>query len=59
MKQLNNLKLGIIGLGYVGLPLLIAFSKYRKVWGYDLNNNRIKDLNNCIDYSNEIKKKII
>jgi UDP-N-acetyl-D-galactosamine dehydrogenase len=57
MKQLNNLKLGIIGLGYVGLPLLIAFSKYRKVWGFDLNNSRIKDLNNCIDYSNEIKKK--
>ena len=57
MKQLNNLKLGIIGLGYVGLPLLIAFSKYRKVWGFDLNKNRIKDLKNCIDYSNEVKKK--
>jgi UDP-N-acetyl-D-galactosamine dehydrogenase len=57
MKESNNLKLGIIGLGYVGLPLLIAFSKFRKVYGYDLNKNRIKDLNNCIDYSNEVKKK--
>ena len=37
MKKLNDLKLGIIGLGYVGLPLLIAFSKYRKVCGYDIN----------------------
>jgi UDP-N-acetyl-D-galactosamine dehydrogenase len=57
MKESNNLKLGIIGLGYVGLPLLIAFSKFRKVYGYDLNQNRIKDLNNCLDYSNEVKKK--
>ena len=57
MKKLNDLKLGIIGLGYVGLPLLIAFSKHRKVYGYDINKNRIRDLNNCLDYSNEVKKK--
>lgn len=57
MNKYDSLRLGIIGLGYVGLPLLIAFSRYRKVWGYDLNKKRIKELNKCNDYSNEILAK--
>ena len=32
-------------MGYVGLPLSIAFSKKYSVVGYDINNNRIDELN--------------
>jgi len=49
-------KIGIIGLGYVGLPLSIAFSKKYEVIGIDNDRKRIKELNNFIDYTNEVKK---
>ena len=45
--------IAIIGLGYVGLPLAIAFSKYFKVFGFDINPNRVKELNRCIDKTHE------
>ncbi len=41
---LNNLKIGIIGLGYVGLPLAVEFSKYYSTIGFDLNQQRIQQL---------------
>ena len=49
-----NRKVSIIGLGYVGLPVLVAFSKIMKVSGFDINNSRIEDLKNLIDKNNEI-----
>ena len=39
-----DLKIGIIGLGYVGLPLALAFSEKHKVSGYDLDERRISSL---------------
>lgn len=53
----NNI--GIIGLGYVGLPLAIEFSKHNKVIGYDYNSKRVSELNNYFDRTNEISKKNI
>ena len=47
--------IGIIGLGYVGLPLAEAFSKKFKVIGFDINERRIKELKNGID-KNLVKK---
>ena len=44
MLNLNKIKLGVIGLGYVGLPLAVEFGKKRKVIGFDINTTRIKDL---------------
>ena len=41
----KDLKLAIIGLGYVGLPLALEFSKKRKVIGFDIKEKRIKELN--------------
>lgn len=41
----NNYKIGIIGIGYVGLPLALSFSKFYKVIAFDTNKKRIKDLN--------------
>lgn len=47
-------KLGIIGLGYVGLPLAVEFAKKYKVIGYDINVNRINELKSGIDHTLEI-----
>ncbi|MGE4231750.1 MAG: nucleotide sugar dehydrogenase [Bacteriovoracia bacterium] len=46
-------QIGIIGVGYVGLPLAIAFSKNQKVIAFDLNAKRIQELNNGFDRTNE------
>ena len=46
-----------MGLGYVGLPLAIEFSKKFSVTGYDKDKKRIDELNRGIDRTNEITKK--
>jgi len=48
-------KIAVIGLGYVGLPLLIAFSKHFQVIGFDTNNEKLNDLKNGIDENKEIE----
>jgi len=45
----KDYKIAIIGLGYVGLPLAVAFSEFYKVVGFDINKDRIRDLKNNID----------
>ena len=42
-------KIGVIGLGYVGLPLSIAFAEKYQVIGYDLNEDRVSELKNHFD----------
>ena len=49
---MNN-KIAVIGLGYVGLPLAIEFGKKFETIGYDINGNRIKELNNKFDCTGE------
>ena len=44
MRQLEDIKLAIIGLGYVGLPLAVEFGKYRSVVGFDIHQPRIDAL---------------
>jgi len=51
---MKNIKIGVIGLGYVGLPVAIAFSKKYKVFGFDINSKRINELNRSIDNTLEI-----
>jgi UDP-N-acetyl-D-galactosamine dehydrogenase len=51
--NLTNNKIGVIGLGYVGLPLSVEFGKKFNVLGFDINPNRICDLQNGIDVTNE------
>ena len=55
MKE-NNVKIAVIGLGYVGLPLAVEFSKHFSVIGYDLNSDRIEELNNGFDKTKELSK---
>ncbi len=52
----SNYKVSVSGLGYVGLPVLIAFSKIDEVVGFDINNQRIDHLSNGIDKNNEVNK---
>ena len=53
--MLNN-KIAVIGLGYVGLPLALAFGEKFSTIGFDINKNRIKELQNKND-SNLLSKK--
>ena len=50
-------KIAIIGLGYVGLPLFIEFSKKNYVIGFDINKSRIDELNKKYDKNHQIAKK--
>jgi UDP-N-acetyl-D-galactosamine dehydrogenase len=52
-------KIAIIGLGYVGLPLAVAFSKKFKVTGFDINQERIQELKNGHDHTLEIEDHLL
>ena len=43
---MDKFDIGIIGLGYVGLPLAIEFSKKYKTYGFDISSKRVDELNN-------------
>ena len=47
-------KIGVVGLGYVGLPIAVAFGKKQNVIGFDINSKRIEDLRKGIDYTGEV-----
>lgn len=47
-------KLGVIGLGYVGLPIALEFAKSIKVVGFDINKERVELMKKNIDPSNEL-----
>ncbi|WP_396586883.1 Vi polysaccharide biosynthesis UDP-N-acetylglucosamine C-6 dehydrogenase TviB [Bermanella sp. R86510] len=50
----KNLNLAVIGLGYVGLPLAVEFGKKRPVVGFDIDTNRISELNTGQDHTLEV-----
>lgn len=54
-KTNNNMqeKIGVIGLGYVGLPLALSFSKYYPVIGFDISKRRVDQLKKNYDWANE------
>ena len=52
--KLQITKIGILGMGYVGLPLAIEFGHKFPVIGFDINAKRIDDLHNGIDVTNEV-----
>ncbi len=47
-------KLAVIGLGYVGLPIALAFARKIKVVGFDINQKRVDMMRNGEDPSNEL-----
>ena len=54
MLQLSELKIAVIGLGYVGLPLAVEFGKKLPVVGFDIHQKRIQELQNGEDHTLEV-----
>ena len=54
--NLDNLKIAVIGQGYVGLPLAIEFGKKYVTIGFDINSKRIEELKNGEDHTKEASK---
>lgn len=56
---MTNTKIAIIGLGYVGLPLAVEFARKFPVIGFDINKNRIEELNDGHDSTLEVEDKLL
>ncbi len=54
LNSLENVKLGIIGLGYVGLPLAVEFGKKYPTLGFDINTKRVGELKQGHDFTLEV-----
>lgn len=56
-EKLNDktIKLGVIGLGYVGLPLAVEFGKQYQVVGFDINTKRVEELKSGVDRTLEVE----
>jgi len=54
LMSLEQVRLGIIGLGYVGLPLAVEFGKSRPVVGFDIDSKRIHELDSGLDQTLEV-----
>lgn len=52
--QVEDIKVALIGLGYVGLPLAVEFGKKRPVLGFDINQKRIAELQGGQDHTLEV-----
>jgi UDP-N-acetyl-D-galactosamine dehydrogenase len=56
MHALNSTKISIIGLGYVGLPLAVEFSKRYDTTGFDIRPERVQELTKGLDRTQEVSK---
>lgn len=54
LPALDRLEIAVIGMGYVGLPLAVAFSRHFPVLGFDLNVERVRELASGIDRRREV-----
>ena len=54
--NLENTQIAVIGLGYVGLPLAVEFSKKYPVTGFDIDRKRVEQLSNGHDHTLEVSK---
>lgn len=55
MINLSEVKLGVIGLGYVGLPLAVEFGKHYETIGFDINSARVSELRAGHDHTLEVE----
>ena len=55
MLRIEDIKLAVVGLGYVGLPLAVEFGKRRPVLGFDINTRRIEELKAGNDRTLEVE----
>ena len=54
MNTIIDRNISVIGLGYVGLPVAIAFSNFGRVIAFDIDKKRINELNNSVDKTKEV-----
>ncbi|MFK7886954.1 MAG: Vi polysaccharide biosynthesis UDP-N-acetylglucosamine C-6 dehydrogenase TviB [Gammaproteobacteria bacterium] len=54
MKDVQSVRIGVIGLGYVGLPLAVSFGRKLDTLGFDINQARIKELESGKDSTLEV-----
>jgi UDP-N-acetyl-D-galactosamine dehydrogenase len=54
--KLSDIKIAVIGLGYVGLPLAVEFGRIYPTIGFDINATRIAELNSAFDRTSEVSK---
>lgn len=54
MKNLTEIKVAVVGLGYVGLPLAVEFSKKVSVVGFDISQTRVSELSRGVDNTLEV-----
>ena len=59
MEKLSEKTICVVGLGYVGLPLAVAFSKKYNVIGYDINKEKVELYKNGVDVTNEVGNEAI
>lgn len=55
----KNPKICVLGLGYVGLPLAVEFGKVYKTVGFEINENRVQQLNQRIDITLEVDEELL
>ena len=58
-KDISNIKIGFIGLGYAGFPMACLFSRKYKVVGFDLSESRIEELKQGLDHCGDVSSKDI
>ncbi|MGM1051931.1 MAG: Vi polysaccharide biosynthesis UDP-N-acetylglucosamine C-6 dehydrogenase TviB [Pseudomonadota bacterium] len=59
MLNLDNVRLGVIGLGYVGLPLAVEFGKVMPTVGFDIDARRIAALRDGVDHTLEVEPELM
>jgi len=59
MRDLDSIKIAMIGLGYVGLPLAVEFGKKYTTIGFDINDPRIQELRSGIDNTLEVEPELL
>lgn len=59
MIKVNEIKLAVVGLGYVGLPLAVEFGKHMSVMGFDINEGRVEELKTGIDSTLEVESELL
>jgi UDP-N-acetyl-D-galactosamine dehydrogenase len=57
MKQETTRSVAVVGLGYVGLPIAVAFGKLTPVIGFDINKTKVEELRKGIDRTGEVSAK--
>ncbi|MGI9506666.1 MAG: nucleotide sugar dehydrogenase, partial [Geminicoccaceae bacterium] len=59
VPSLDDVRLGVVGLGYVGLPLAVEFGKGMDVVGFDIKSDRIRELKDGMDATREVSAEFL